>query len=93
MALSWLPLIGIFMFFMFTRTARLFDTKGAEEVLAGKESERWKKNARDLKKKETTALMKNEQQLPQAEQHREQQRKCQRECCNKKFWIHLQWRT
>ncbi len=42
LALQWLPLVALFCFFMFTRTARLFDTPGAEEVLAGLESERWK---------------------------------------------------
>ena len=46
LAMQWMPLVGVFLFFMFTQTARLFDTKGAEEVLAGKESTRWKKNAR-----------------------------------------------
>ena len=46
LALRWLPVPALFLFFMFTRTARLFDTKGAEEVLAGLESDRWRRNAK-----------------------------------------------
>lgn len=49
LALQSLSVVALFCFFMFTRTARLFDVPAAEDVLAGEsgtESPRWQKNSR-----------------------------------------------
>ena len=49
LALQCLVVVPVFCFFMFTRTARLFDLPAAEDVLAGEpgaESASWQKNSR-----------------------------------------------
>lgn len=49
LAMQCLSVVAVFCFFMFTRTARLFDTAAAEDVLAGEsgaESFKWRTNAR-----------------------------------------------